>query len=136
MKGHGEKLGRKQEDALAALLREPTTQAAAKAVGISDVTLWRWLQQPEFKERYRAARREVLEQAIARLQRATSDAVEALTRNLSCGVASVEVRAAQVIIDQAVRGAEVLDLEARIADLERAAAEAAERQQGRRAWPA
>ena len=136
MKAAGAKLERKQEQAIVALLEQPTVEDAARVAGVSPVTLWRWMRQPDFRERYRAARRDVLEHAVARLQRATGDAVETLTRNLSCGVASVEVRAAQVILDQAVKGAEVLDLEARIADLERSAAAAAERQQGRRAWPA
>ena len=126
---------RKQKLAIVALLQQPTVEAAAKAVGVADVTLWRWMQQPEFTERYRAARRQVLEQAIAQLQRASSEAVETLRRNLSCTVASVEVRAALAIIDQAVKGAEVLDLETRIAALETAAAEAGNRQ-GARAWSA
>ena len=135
MKGHGEKLERKQELAIVALLREPTVGETAKATGISEITLWRWMQQPEFTERYRAARRQVLEQAIAQLQQASGEAVETLRRNLTCTVASVEVRAALAIIDQAVKGAEVLDLETRIAVLEATASETASRKGGR-AWSA
>ncbi len=135
MKGHGEKFGRKEEQAIVALLTRPTVAEAAKACAVSEVTLWRWMQQPEFTERYRAARRQVLEQAIAQLQQASGEAVETLRRNLTCTVASVEVRAALAIIDQAVKGAEVLDLETRIAALETTAAEAVSRK-GARAWSA
>ncbi len=110
MKGSGAKLERKQELAIVALLQQPTVEAAAEVAGVADVTLWRWMQQPEFTDRYRAARRQVLEQAIAQLQQASGEAVETLRRNLTCTVASVEVRAALAIIDQAVKGAEVLDL--------------------------
>jgi hypothetical protein len=134
VKGHGEKLERKQELAIVALLQQPPVEEAATAVGVAPVTLWRWLQQPDFGEQYRAARRQVLEHAVTQLQQAASEAVGTLTRNLTCGVPSVEVRAAQAILDQAARGLEVLDLEARIAALEQAAADQGN---GRRpAWPA
>ncbi len=135
MKAQSAKLDRKQELAIVALLQEPTVEAAAQRAGVSPVTLWRWMQQPEFTERYRAARRQVLEQAIAQLQQASGEAVETLRRNLTCTVASVEVRAALAIIDQAVKGAEVLDLETRIAALETKAAETDSRR-GARAWSA
>ena len=134
MKGHGEKLERKQELAIVALLQQPTVDEVAQAVGVAPVTLWRWLQQADFREQYRAARRQVLEHAVTRLQQATSDAVATLRRNLTCRVPSVEVRAAQAILDQAVKGVEVLDLEARIAALEGAAAEQPSRRPT--AWPA
>jgi hypothetical protein len=49
VKGHGEKFGRKKEQAIAALLSNPTIEEAAKAAGIGSVTLWRWLQDPGFK---------------------------------------------------------------------------------------
>ena len=39
MSGHGEKLTRKQEAAIAALLLQPTITAAAAAVGIGEATL-------------------------------------------------------------------------------------------------
>ena len=121
MKGHGEKLERKQELAIIALLTEPTVEEAAQAVGVSPVTLWRWMQLEDFRAQYRAARRQALENAVAQLQRTAGEAIEALRRNLACGVPSVEVRAAQVILEQAAKGVELIELEARIAELERVA---------------
>ena len=56
MSGHGEKRSRKQEQAIASLLREATLESAAQAVGVGESTLRRWLQQPEFHRAYRAAR--------------------------------------------------------------------------------
>jgi len=79
MKGHGEKLSLNQERAIAALLIHPTMLAAAAAAGVGEVTLWRWLQIPEFKEQYRLARREAVSQAVGHLQGACSVAVVALT---------------------------------------------------------
>jgi hypothetical protein len=108
----------KQQKAISALLTAPTLKAAAAACGISEVSLWRMLQDPVFQRAYRAVRREAVERSIGELQAATSDAVATLRRNLNCGVSGVEVKAAQAILDQAIRAIELLDLEERLAALE------------------
>jgi hypothetical protein len=118
MIGHGEKLTRKHEQAIAALLSTPSIPAAAKVVGIGEATLWRWLQLPDFQAAYRAARRQVVERAVSELQAATGEAVEALKRNLHCENPAVEIRAAQIILEQAVRGIELIDLQERVERLE------------------
>src|SRR6266536_2429950 len=118
MKGHGAKLGRMEEQSILALLTHATIPEAASACGVSESTLWRWLQQPDFQTRYRAARRQVVEGALANLQQATSEAATTLQRNLTCGVPSVEIRAAVAILDQAVKAVELLDLEERVEALE------------------
>jgi hypothetical protein len=63
MAGHGEKKGRKAELAIAALLAEPTVEAAAARAGVSAGTLKNWLADPAFRRAYRRARREVVEGA-------------------------------------------------------------------------
>jgi len=83
MRGHGQKLTRKQEGAIAALLAEPTHAAASVVAGVAESTLHRWLQLPDFLRAYRQARRRVVEHAVGRLQRVTNRAVDALERNLS-----------------------------------------------------
>ena len=95
--------------------------AAAKA-GIGESTLLRWLQAPEFKARYRDARRQVVEHAVCALQRATSTAVATLERNLTCGVPAAEISAAKAVLDFAVKGVELVDLAERVEQLEQAAA--------------
>ena len=60
MKGHGEKRSRKTEQFIAALLTEPTVEAAAKKAGIGDVTAWRWMNDRAFADQYREARREAM----------------------------------------------------------------------------
>jgi transposase-like protein len=67
MKGHGTKFGRKQEEAIAALLSQRTTEDAARAVGIGTATLLRWMKLTEFASAYRAARRAAFGQSVARL---------------------------------------------------------------------
>ena len=118
MKGHGEKLSRKEEQAIIALLTRPTVAEAAQACGTSDVTLWRWMQRPKFADRYRAARRKALEGAIASLQHAAGEAATTLRTLLKAESESVRLGAARAILDQATKGADLLDLEARIAALE------------------
>ena len=124
-------LTKKQEAAIAALLSTSVMKDAAAQVGISDVTLWRWLQLPEFEAAYRAARRQVVERAITELQTAASEAVETLKRNLSCGKPEAENRAAQIIIEQAVKGVELIDLQERVERLETLLAE---QEKGKKKW--
>src|ERR1043165_9664333 len=101
----------KQEKSIAALLKYPTLKDAAAAIKITEPTLWRWLQQPEFKMAYRAARREVIEHCIGEMQIAASEAVATLKRNLKCSLnPAVEVRAAQIILEQSFRAVEMMDL--------------------------
>ena len=120
MAGHGEKWTRKQDQAIAALLVYPTIPAAAKAVGVGETTLWRWLQRDDFQDAYRLAKREAVAQAIAQLQRASGEAVKALSdvMNDPIAPASARVSAAKTILEMAVKGIELEDLAARVEQLE------------------
>jgi hypothetical protein len=103
--GHGQKLTRKQEQAVAALLVEATVQQAAERAGASPSTLKRWLKEPAFLAAYREARREVLEGSIGRLQAATGTAVDALLAVARDGKKDGDrVRAAVALLDHAFRG--------------------------------
>ncbi len=117
-RGHGDKLNRKQEQAIAALLSASSIKAAADVCGMAEVTLWRWLQLPDFQAAYRAARRQVVERAVSELQAACGEAVEALKRNLTCENPAVEIRAAQIILEQGIKGVELMDLQERVERLE------------------
>lgn len=119
--GHGEKLSRKKDQAVIALLTEPTMKAAADKVGISDMTLWKWTQLPEFRSAYMDAKREAVSFAIAKLQQSTLEAVEALraVMNDPNKPASARVAAARSILEMAIKAIEIEDLEVRITELER-----------------
>jgi hypothetical protein len=58
---------------------------------------------------------------VAQLQQATGEAVAALRRNLTCGTPAAEIAAAKAIIDQSVKGVELIDLAERVEALEQAA---------------
>jgi len=120
MKGHGEKLSRNQDRAIAALLVHASMSEAADAAGIGEVTLWRWMQIPEFKEQYRLARREAVSQAVGHLQGACSVAVVALkdiAQDVTCP-AGARVSAARTVLEMAIKGIELEDLAARVEHLE------------------
>jgi hypothetical protein len=120
MVGHGEKLTRKQEALISALLNEDTIDAAAKTVGIGVMTAYRWLKDPDFRAVYREARREVVEHAITHVQQATGEAVQTL-RDIMADVvapASARVSASRTMLELAIKVVEVQDLDARIAALE------------------
>ena len=116
--GHGAKSARKREQAIAALMSCGSIPKAAKQVGVSEDTLDNWLKDPAFAEEYRAARQRVVEEAIGLLQMATTAAATTLMRNLKCGVASVEVRAALGIFDLVLKATAIEEQEERLAELE------------------
>ena len=120
MKGHGEKLSRKQEALISALLTTPTLAEAAQIAGIGEVTAWRWLKDATFQANYREARRAVVQHAIAQVQQATGEAVATLRTVMqdSESPASARVSAAKAILETAVKGIDIDDLEVRIAALE------------------
>jgi transposase-like protein len=129
VKGHGQKFGRKKDEAIAALLSRRSVEDAARAVGLDPNTLLRWLQMPEFRAEYRKARREAVGQTTARLQQATG-AAGAIVLKLMTDPnvpASVRLRAAECVLDRATKSLELEDMEDRIADLERAAEESSKR---------
>jgi hypothetical protein len=128
MRGPGEKLTRKQEVAIAALLTAPTIADAADTASISEPTLWRWLQREDFQTAYRQARREAVSQAVAYLQRVAGEAVDTLRAVMQDAQkpASARVSAARAVLDLAIRGVELEDLEARIQTLERCLADRVE----------
>jgi hypothetical protein len=123
MKGHGAKFNRKMEAAIAALLTQKNQEEAARTAGIALTTLLRWQKLPEFQKAYREARRAAHGQSIARLQQATSAAVTTLLKVLidPNTPASVKVRAADSVLDHSAKSIELEDIEARLAELERAA---------------
>ncbi len=107
-----------QENALNALLASASVTDAAKKCGLSEKTLRRYLVDANFQKEFRAARRGVFEQNIIRLQSLHAGAVDTLERNLNCENPSVEVRAAQIIIEGNRKDFETLDILERLETLE------------------
>jgi hypothetical protein len=118
--GHGQKFGRKKQQAIAALIELGTVKAAGETIDVSDSTLWRWMREPSFKSAYLTARRQVVEVAIAKVQRMTGEAADTLREIMlsESNPASSRVQAAKTIIELSLRGIEIADILARIDALE------------------
>jgi hypothetical protein len=123
MTGHGSKLGRKLEQAVAALLTARNNEEAAKAIGVSRKTLLRWQKLPEFERAYREARMSAFRQSTARLQQASSPAVTTLLKIMVDPAApmAVKARCAYYTLDQTKKAIETEEIETRVTELERAA---------------
>lgn len=122
MTGHGAKFGRKKEQAIVALLTHRTTEEAARAIGVSGVTLLRWQKEPEFQVSYQEAKRAAYAQSIARLHQLSSAAVSTLGKIMldTATPPATRVRAADSILDHTNKAIETEDIEARVSELERA----------------
>jgi hypothetical protein len=125
MNGHGSKLRRKLDQAVAALLSAKNHDEAAKSIGVAPATLQRWLKLPEFEQAFREARLGVFRQSMTRLQQASGAAVTTLLKIMIEPAAplAVKARCAYYILDQTRKGIETEDIEARVAELERSTEE-------------
>jgi hypothetical protein len=111
LKGHGQKLTAKQEALIAALLTEPTNDAAAAKASVSRATLYRWLRLPAFQDAYRQARRESVDAAVGRMQAGTALAADTLLHVARHGRRDGDrVRAADLVFQHATKGLAHADL--------------------------
>jgi hypothetical protein len=103
---------------LLALARGRTQTDAAQAGDVSERTVRRWLEDPEFRAEVTALRGELLDRTVGGLVDAAGDAVATLRRALDSDDVVVQVRAARAILHALITVRESADLEARIAALE------------------
>ena len=111
-------ISNKQEKLIALLLTEKTIDEACKKANVNVTTYWRWMQNENFLRHYRTTRRGILENTVAKLQSVTYQAIETLERNLTCKNPGAEIRSAQIILEQSLKGLETLDIENRLGMLE------------------
>ena len=125
MAGNGKNLTPKQEEAIIALLTNPSVEHAARAAKIGPRTLYRWQQEPEFDKAYRKARRDAFGQGTARLQQMSSAAVSTVLKIMldPKAPASTRLRAADLALTHGGKAIEIEDVEARVTALERVAEE-------------
>lgn len=117
MKRSGE-ISPKQQKLIALLLTERTIDVACQKANVAPTTYWRWMREQQFLFAYRAARRGIFENTVAKLQSIVFAAVDTLERNLNCENPAVEIRAAAIVLEQSLKGLEILDVEARLETLE------------------
>lgn len=110
-------LSRIQARAVPALLSHRTIEDAAKAAGVGEKTLRRWLASEPFASAYRAAAREAAREATSALLAAQREAVQVLRSCLQEGSAATRVRAARALLELGVR-VSADDLDERLSQLE------------------
>lgn len=114
------KLGRRRELALVALLESRDLKEAAEKVGVSEVTLWRWLRREDFRNAFRELKKEAVSLAISRIQQVCGEAVETLREVMTLGKGEApRVQAAKAILELALKALEIEELEERIEALEK-----------------
>ena len=115
----------KAEKVLVALLHHGAVRAAAKESGVSEATVFRYLQDAEFQRRYRAARADVVDAAVALMQRLCSNAVTTLDTVMhdTDAPASARVSAARTILEQSMSGVELTQLRQEVEEIKQMLAE-------------
>ena len=115
-----DKLNRRQEAAIVALLSHATVEEAAKSAKVGFSTLRRWMEEPAFEAAYRKARRLVFRQAVIKVQQLSTKAVEVLGEVMAdkSTPAHARVSAAVGLLRFAREGIELEDQNERITAIE------------------
>ena len=118
----GNAADRKDELIIAALISNPTVKAASAACKVSETQIYARLRTPEFKNRYDAARREMLQQSAAYMQGIVCEAIEKMREVMNSPDASqqVQLNAADAIIRSSLKLTEQADILAQLAEIKKA----------------
>ena len=104
---------------IAALATGATREEAAVAAGVSERTVYRRCDDPEFTSRVEDAQQDLISRSTARLGAATGQAIETLVDLLDAAQPpSVRLGAARAVLDSAMRWREAEEIELRLAALE------------------
>ena len=118
--GHGEKLSRKREDAICALLSSGTVKEAAERTGVDPKTLMAWMREPGFNGAYQEARTAIVSQATARLRSRMSEAVDVLAEvmNEAANPPGPRISAAKTVLEMGLKAVENEEIIDRLSALE------------------
>ncbi len=111
----------KQQKAIAALLSERTARDAAKAAGVGERTLYKWLGEPGFRKALRSAEADILDDVTRRLtagQRLALDTLEKLIQ--SARHESTKLTACVSWLNMYLKFRDMKDIEDRLTALEAA----------------
>ena len=109
-----------RDAAILALAAGATVREAAREAGVGERTIHRWRSEdPSFLAAVERARDELFDANFAALVGAGRDAVQTLQDLLDTGPPPVRLGAARAILDQLCRYREVVELQRRVAELER-----------------
>jgi phage terminase small subunit len=109
----------KQEQLIAALVAGNSIVVAAKATGIAEKTAHVWLKKPFFKQAYKDAKQTAFEDTLGKLRDGTSIALKTLLKHMTHEDTppQVQVRAAQIWLEQSIQIHKIEDLEKNLAEI-------------------
>lgn len=121
MSAKSDKLSRNQVRAIRALLEHRTIEDAAKAVGISPRTLYRWLHSPIFRRALTKAESDSLDESVRMLisDMKKNFSVMQVIRDDENTPTSIRLRAAQLMDHSTLRWHTLLNIEERLESIER-----------------
>src|SRR5262249_35201092 len=100
------------------LLGAPSLEEGCKRARVSKVTVYEWLKQETFRQELKRQRDELIDRALDSLKANVSKATETLVKLLDSESEPMQARAAEDIVNFAVKCREQDGLERRIAALE------------------
>ena len=108
----------RQRKAVEALLTTGDKSQAAELAGVKRQTVYKWLKQPDFQQSLRDAEAEALASLSQALARLGDKAARTLDRGMDADSDTVSIRAADIVLQRLLQLRELIDLDARVAELE------------------
>ncbi len=107
-----------QKRAIAELLTSGNVSKAAEVAGVGRVTVHRWMKQAAFRDALRQAEADALDAVQRRLVTLGAGAADALQDGLDSHDMRLRLRAASTVLDRLMTLRTLIDLDARITELE------------------
>jgi phage terminase small subunit len=127
-------LSAKQEKLILELVAGKTIKDAAISACVNEKTAHIWLKQPAFKSALQAAKQELFDERLDMLKNGISIALKTLAKHMTDEdtPANVQVRAAQIWLEQALEVHKAAELVQRTVELERLLKECMQTQERRK----
>ena len=100
---------------------------AAKLTGVGETTVYRRLANPGFRERVEKARSDFWQRALGIMSKGATESAIVLRKLLRSEDGRLRLQAARILLEQGTKVRELVNVEQRLAELEKLAAEQKER---------
>ena len=112
------RLTTRQRKVIAAIIAASSYEDAIQAAGVCRQTFYSYLRQDHFKTELNRQLNELTDGAFTRLKTASGEAVEKLRTLLNSESETVQLRAAQAIVDYVIKARELNEIETRLDAIE------------------
>jgi hypothetical protein len=118
MNKNGQKLTKRQVQAIPAILAAKSITDGCREARVSRTQFYTWLEQPDFRAEYERQRSALIDVALDALKASTGEAVEVLKALLKSRNDNVKLRASTAILEHVGRFMEIEDIARRLDALE------------------